>query len=209
MKTSTRKSPREVIESVSDHELEELWLKLPRQDPESVSTLRGYGYVEGGIPERYADKRFMEIHTHPFKSRGYRYASFQDCRIFFSNRNAKASVIAQTDPGTGELIGYSVYRKKKDFVSPRRLSGFMLPIFPFIYRPLDYILRVFAPQVSMGLWDIERINRRNISGDYDSHLEEILARYNLQYRYIPVKNGDTLEWKRNLVLQLEKRKLRK
>jgi len=173
MKSNGRRSPREIIESVSQPELEEAWIKEPLKDMRSLSISREENSATYTFPifRRHIKRKLTRIHTHPSKHKRYRDASNKDYETFLLE-NIKSDVIAQTDPETGELIGYSLYRKMKSFSLGKIPS------------------RSVLVNVSLDLWYQPIVSRvlSTMGINSDRYSEKIFSKYGLQYRYVPNKH---------------------
>jgi len=180
-----RRSPKEIIESVDKPGLEETWVKLPRQEPKSISILRRGGWVRSR-----SEKDRYTIHTHPDPYQ--REPSPRDFTKFLSLNDRKTMVVAQTNPENGKLIGYFILRKTKK-----------TPQIDSRYAFFDKMLNL----VTSGLYEGKTIgtelrNLRRYSGEeYPEKFRELMIKYNLKYKYFRVKDtlgGGPKETKKSL-----------
>jgi len=163
MKPNTRRSPREVIESVDQPELEEAWYKFPRQEMVACSINRERDSVRWKVHQK--GRKYMHIHTHPGGSRLSIYPSSRDLDSFLLDK-MRSMVIAKTSPKTGKLESYFVVRKKK-FVPQ---SSSLLP------RQYEELL-------------MNRMYEGIDDSSFAESLDVLFRKYDLQWRYVPVAEG--------------------
>ena len=110
--TKTRRSPKEVIERISQPELEEAWYQLRGRNFKPGSRIRGRTVIQHK-PVFSLGRKYRGIHTHPSCDEIHKYPSLSDITNLLTSPDERSSVISQTNPDTGELIGYFVMRKAR------------------------------------------------------------------------------------------------
>lgn len=203
IKKDGRRTPKEVIESVKNLELEESWIKLPRQEPVPNSTKRSKHSGEYD-DNTYANslQRATGVHTHPLsrmeKFLGHQpmnhFPSGTDLKDLLSTPNKKAEVIASVDVGKGQMLGYTVIRKTK-----------ITPLVNYEQQGKSFfnLWRRQANSPEQEDIDFYRLGIKLGPLEAEKRLKSFCNKYHLQYKYIPVRdkielprsNGKSIETK--------------
>lgn len=116
----TRKSPKEIIESNDNPYLEDNWTKRPRKNLKNTSINReDYGVTYRtflGIKHPLSNMHYQDVHTHV--NRGDPMCGVQaypDIYNFLVDLGQDSSVVAQIDPESREVQGYTIIRKSKAY----------------------------------------------------------------------------------------------
>jgi hypothetical protein len=181
-----RRSPKEVIESTSNQELEHSFIKYPGEEPVDItrksSSTKVYSdtFEALNIMDKHGMKPYTFIHTHPTTLDNltrYKYSthfSRADLRHFMMSTLAKASVIAVRDPSTGKVQGYSIISKTDK--TPIILS-----------YPLKGIINPFLNKLGKGDHLEEDIRDMVSSDNLSSKMKKFASKYYLKQKIIPAE----------------------
>ena len=202
-----RKSPKEVIESSSNPEKESMYIKFPGKELEPISRKRNKYYVKPDFKkarelweENWKDK-YTSVHTHPnpYHSRGREVdinpmPSPTDLLGFLTDDSEKSMVIAQRDVNSGDVQGYFIIRKTKQTPSfgKQALNDNLINKIKRLFRDNSKVrelkrhLRSYA-----GAVDMAHLIPFFGTPEAKSDFEEIVKKYNLQYRLISAEGYNT------------------
>jgi hypothetical protein len=204
-----RRSPKEIIESDSRPDLENMWAKHPSKELKEISGRRSkrnvspnYDYASDWNKEK--DSRYMEIHTHPYSPadfwgkfldkinkilpgrtdrEAHRYFSPNDVIGFLARNKAKSAAVYARNPKTGKTYGFVIMKKTKDTPS--------------------------STEVAMDDYLLEKAKKLDSDPNYYSEkdavkmLQDFAERYSFAYRRID-ENGKTVESYRPKIGKLQR-----
>ncbi len=201
-----KKRPTEVIEGDKRNRSgERIYLKIPSRLID-ITKKSGRNYTENDyekISKIMGDsdfERYTEVHNHPIPRRMYEQGmgsipSEHDFGGFLMNDRIRTMVIAQQDPETGKVEGYYFFRKTKK--TPRSEFG---DYGKFLGRVSErpeianemYENNSFFKQVQDDLREYRKKAFGRFSGPKPPKqrreaMEEIMEKYSLKMRLVPVK----------------------
>ncbi len=117
-----RESPTRIIEKDKNPRKEQYFIKRLGKDLEECASIREARYVITDIEKarnylkKTGEKPLTELHTHPTKKgeSGGANPSTQDIVQFLREKNIKTSIIAQQNPKTGRVEGYTFMTKTEE-----------------------------------------------------------------------------------------------
>ena len=182
-----RKSPKEVIEMTRYPKFEHSFIKYSREEPIPTSIVDNgcrenlYQTEEDFFKDysarlKHPFRKFSGIHTHVVRCGRGEYIdalpSDYDIYILLEDKREKASIIAQHDPDTGKVEGYTIIRKTKK--TPKKVTG--------IVKNNTWKDETFAEyRRAINSFFKDKINAEEL----DEHLLKILDKYHLQRRFVP------------------------
>ena len=122
MASEGRKSPKQIIEDVSSAKKEQSFVKYPRENLNDTTLISSPNWVLSNFIrrnlfwKRHNKRPYTSLHTHP-KESGYYSGGIPsplDLRGFLvSGKKVKTTIVAQQDPETKKVLGYTILRKTK------------------------------------------------------------------------------------------------
>lgn len=187
-----RKSPKEIIESAENPQVEHLYMKFQGEEIKNISlksktwTVSENKRKKNEILEEHSKRKFhfpgwhpknkyTEIHTHPYDEWGYydsglALPSKEDIlRFLTQGSQVKTMVIAQTNRENGRVKGYFILRKNRNYKA--------------VYNAESEMIRVidkYENEVSRSWRDILEKNPKR-------ELKKLCKKFNLKYKWVPAK----------------------
>ncbi len=137
-----KRSPKEIIESEGIKGIEDVYAKFPGKEMVKISAPMSFEdrwfYREHGtspdmkklkkLYKQYDKKKYQILHTHPTaETTSYRsLPSGADLKFFLKDNATKTMIVAQRDVHSGDLGGYFIIRKGRDFKPPAKIFSSLL-----------------------------------------------------------------------------------
>lgn len=195
-----KKSPREVLESVKNPQLEYSYVKFPGKEMVDVSSSQEKDSVKTrwgkvrSLWRRNDKKPYTHIHTHPVPPECNTLAqeiqgsmpSYNDVNNFMIDDDQKMMVVAQTNAENKNLNGYFILRKTRK--TPK--TGITQIPSPLEKLKNSYFPPSVSPQLEKKLrWYAYLSSQDNT----ERGIEELAKTFHLQYRFVPASRKDIYE----------------
>lgn len=183
--SSKKKSPKEIIEK-DDHRIEHAYVKFPGMELMRTTLTNAPDHVTFNVEEikelwsQANNVKYTKVHNHPS---GRPLPSRGDLNHFLVDDDVKAFVIIQRDDRSGEVEGYFIMRKTKDYR-------------PFGYSQMSEDNKVNDIALSKAQLPLIEMTQSYDAARYESspssekallELDKMAKKYSLKYRFVPVK----------------------
>ena len=182
-----RKAPREIIENAGSVKKEHSFMKYSGENLKNTTLISGSWWTISNILKERLSWRmhnkapYMRLHTHPYGSEesSAGLPSELDVKMFlYAGRSIKSAAVAQQDPGTKKVLGYTILRRTKNT--------------PILIR--EYAARFNKKLGKRKYCDVKELNTD--LNEYGDELQGFYARdaiddfankYNLNVKFLPAK----------------------